>query len=149
MLVKTSATPLLQVIGAYAAKDCAGALLTFPVSSGTQGPTSATIKRLTITDADAENEILSLHLFTGSPAAAARTDDAECVQVAADLLLKIVTLPIVAADYQVFAGDSIATTELDTDIIFDGENLYGVIELAGTPTWTAADDLIVYLLLEV
>jgi len=149
MFIKTSAVPLLS-LNAYEAADCAGALLTFPVSSVTQTINkSATIKRLTITDADAENEIISLHLFTASPAAAARTDAAVCTQVAADLALKIVTLDIVAADYLVYAGDSIATVELDTAIVFDGLNLYGVLEVIETPTWTAVDDLTVHLILEI
>ena len=148
MLIKTSVSPTIDT-AAYAAKDCVGGLLTFPVSGGTQGVIGAYIKRLQILDADAENEILALHLFTASPLAAAKTDQAECVQVAADLLTKIVTLPIVAADYLVYAGDSIATIEFDTAIIFDGLNIYGVIECAGTPTWTAATDLTINMILEV
>jgi hypothetical protein len=148
MLIKSSAVPLLT-LAAYVADDCCGALLTFPISTGTGGGNrGATIKRLTITDADVEDAVLSLHLFTASPNANVRTDAAECVQIAADLLLKIVTFPIAAADYQDFAGDSIASYELDTSIVFDGLNIYGVLQCTGTPTWTAVDDLTVHLIVE-
>jgi hypothetical protein len=150
MLIKRSVVPVLQIGGAYAAKDNIGALLTWTIGENALGAGSgATIKRMTITDADAQNEILSLHLFDASPAAAARTDDAECVQVATDLAKKIVTLEVAAADWQVFAGDSICSYELDTDIVFDGNDLFGVIEGSGTPTWTAVDDLTVHLILEI
>ena len=148
MYKKISVVPVLQVAGAYVAKDCVGALLTFPVSTSAL-KNWATIKRLTILDADVEDAVLSLHLFTASPAAAARTDADECVQVAADLAKKIVTFPIAAADYQDFAGDSIASFELDTAIVFDGLNIYGVLECTATPTYTAATDLTINLVVEI
>ena len=148
MLVKTSAVPALT-LDAYVAKDCVGGLLTFPVSSASAGNTGAVIKRITITDAAAQTEKFWLHLFTASPAAAARTDADECVQVAADLVKKIVTLYVAATDYDSFAGDSIATVEYDTSIVFDGKNLYGVLEAEETPDYAAADDLTVHLILEV
>ena len=148
MLKKVSVVPVLT-LAAYVADDCVGALLTFPIGTGDTGNRGAVIKRLTILDADVEDAVLSLHLFDASPLAAARTDAAECVQVAADLAMKIVTFPIAAADYQDFAGDSIASYELDTSIVFDGLNIYGVLQCTGTPTYTAVDDLTVNLIVEV
>jgi len=147
MFIKTSAVPALQIAGAYVAKDCVGGLLTFAVNStGYSG--SAVIRRVWITDADTEDADLSLHLFDASPAAAARTDADECVQVAADLAKKIVTYTIANADYQTYAGDSIVSYEKDTAIVFDGANIYGVLECTATPTYTAVDDLTVHLIVE-
>ena len=147
MFHKTSVVPVLQIAGAYVAADCVGALLTFAVNTNSYSG-SAVIKRLTITDADVEDAELFLHLFDASPAAAARTDADACVQVAADLAKKIVTYHIEAADYDDFAGDSIASYEKDTAIVFDGANIYGVLECVGTPTYTAVDDLTVHLIIE-
>jgi len=148
MFIK-STVELTVDTAAYAAKDCVGGLLTFVISSGSQGATGAIIKRMTITDAAIQDEPMDLHLFTASPAAAARTDQAECVQVAADLLLKIVTLHIAAADFKTFAGDSIASYELDTAIVFDGLNIYGVLEAEDTPDYVDAADLVIHLIVEV
>ena len=149
MLVKTSAVPLLT-LAAYTAADNVGALLTFPVATGSQGGTTgAVIKRLSIIDAAIQDEEYFLHLFTGSPSAGCRTDAAAYVPVAADLLLKIVTLHIEAADYDTGASDSIASYELDTSIIFDGLNIYGVLEGIATPDYVAVDDLTVNLIVEI
>ena len=147
MFHKTSAVPVISAASAYVAKDCVGALLTFPINTNSYSG-SAIIRRMTITDADVEDAVLSLHLFNASPAAAARTDSDECVQVAADLAKKIVTLPIAAADYQDFTGDSIASYELNVPIVYNGTAIYGVLECTATPEWTAADDLTIHLIIE-
>ena len=144
--IKVSSVPALT-LAAYVAKDCVGALLTFQINTAGYS-NSAVIKRLTITDAAIQDEEFYLHLFTASPAAAARTDADECVQVAADLLLKIVSLHIEAADYATFAGDSIASYELDTAIWFDGSAIYGVLECVATPDYVAVDDLTIHLIVE-
>ena len=147
MFIKTQAVPALQIGGAYVADDCVGALLTFPINTtGFSG--RAVIKRLMIVDADVEDAELFLHLFTASPAAAARTDEDECVQVAADLAIRIISYHIEAADYVDFAGDSFASYELDTAILFDGSNIYGVLQCVATPTYTAVDDLTVRMVVE-
>ena len=149
MFVKTSAVPVLDFGNAYHAADNVGALLTFAVATGVTGPRGATIRRLSVIDADIEDAELWLHLFTASPAAGCRTDDAAYLPIAADLVLKICSFHIPAADYDTGASDSIATYELDTAIVFDGLNIYGVLECVGTPTYTAVDDLTVNLIVEV
>ena len=146
MFIKSSVVPTLT-LAAYVAKDCVGGLLTFAVNTNSYSG-SAVIKRVWITDAAIQDEAYSLHLFDASPAAAARTDADECVQVAADLAKKIVTYTIAAADYQTFAGDSIVSYEKDTAIVFDGANLYGVLEATATPDYVAVDDLTVHLIIE-
>lgn len=148
MFLKTSVVPVLDT-NAYQAADNIGGLLTFPVSSGSQGSKGATIKRLSIIDADVEDAELFLHLFTAEPSAGVITDDAAYVPIAADLVLKIVSFHIEAADYNDSASDSIATYELDTAIVFDGLNIYGVLECVVTPAYTAVDDLTVNLILEI
>ena len=150
MFVKSSVVPALT-LAAYVAKDNVGGLLTFPIGAATlaSGVTaSAVIKRVTLIDAAIQDEGFYLHLFTASPAAAARTDADECVQVAADLVKKIVTFTIAAADYQTFAGDSIVSYETDTAIVFDGKDIYGVLEAIITPDYVAADDLTVNMIVE-
>lgn len=147
MKKKVSAIPVLDT-NAYQAADNIGALLTFPVSSGSPGQRGATIKRLTIIDADSEDAELFLHLFTEAPSANVTTDDAGYLPNAADLALQICTYHIEAADYDTSASDSIVSYELDTAIVYDGLNLYGVLECIATPTYTAADDLIVNLIME-
>lgn len=143
---KISVVPVLT-LAAYVAKDNVGGLLTFPINPQATNH-SLNIKRMTITDAAFQSEPMALHLFTASPAAAAITDADECVQVAADLLLKIVTLPIANADFQTFASDSIASYELDTAVYYDGLNLYGVLEATATPDYVAVDDLTIHLIVE-
>jgi hypothetical protein len=150
MFVKVSAVPALS-LAAYVAKDCVGALLTFTIgvdNLAVGNTASAVIKRVQITDAAVQSEAYSLHLFDASPAAAARTDADECVQVAADLAKKIVTYTIAAADYQAFAGDSIVSYEKDTAIVYDGKAIYGVLEATDTPDYVAVDDLTVTLWVE-
>ena len=147
MFITTKAVPALQIGGAYVADDNMGNLLTFAVNTtGFSG--NAVIKRMMIVDADVEDAELFLHLFTASPAAAARTDEDECVQVAADLAIRIISYHVEAADYVDFAGDSFASYELDTAINFDGSNIYGSLQCVGTPTYTAVDDLTVVLVVE-
>ena len=149
MFIKTSAVPVLT-LAAYTAADNVGALLTFAVSSASPIINAgATIKRLSVIDAAIQDEEYFLHLFTAEPSAGVITDAAAYVPVAADLLLKICSIHIPAADYDTGASDSIATFELDTAIVFDGKNLYGVLECVATPDYVAVDDLTINLILEV
>ena len=148
MLIKSRVVPVIT-LDAYTAADNVGSLMTFAVSSATGGPTGATIKGLVVQDAAIQDEEYFLHLFNASPAAAARTDADACVQVAADLVLKLATFHIEAADYLTSAGDSIASYEKDTPIVFDGKNIYGVLECVATPDYVAVDDLTVTLYLEI
>ena len=143
--IKTQAIPVIQVVGAYTAADNVGALLSFPVA---HAPGRLVIKRLDVIDADTEDAELWLHLFTAAPSAGCITDAAAYVPVAADLVIKIVSFHIPAADYDTGASDSIASYELDTAIIYDGENIFGVVECVATPTYTAADDLTIRLVVE-
>jgi len=150
MFVKASVVPVLT-LPAYVAKDCVGALLTFAIGAATNaaGTTaSAVIKRVQISDAAIQDEAYSLHLFDASPAAAAKTDADECVQVAADIAKKICTYSIEAADYLTYAGDSVVSYEKDTAIVYDGKNIYGVLEATATPDYVAVDDLTVTLWVE-
>lgn len=142
---EVTAIPLLT-LPAYTALDCVGALLTFAIAGNTN---SITIKRLTVIDADVQDEEYFLHLFNASPLAPARTDAAAYAPVAADLAMKITTLHIEAADYIDSAGDSIFTDELDhACVLIDFTNLYGVLECVATPDYTAVDDLTIKLIVE-
>ena len=147
MLHKISVVPALT-LNAYTAADNVGGLLTFTVSSASEGSTGGKIKGLVVQDAAVQDEEYFLHLYNASPAAAAITDADACVQVAADIAKKLVTFHIAAADYLTSAGDSIASYEKDTPIVFDGKAIYGVLECVATPDYVAADDLTVTLYLE-
>ena len=151
MLKTISAVPTLQVVGAYVAGDNMGGLLTYSIgtSSVASKAASCTIRRIVIIDADIEDAEVLLHVFSDTPTATVTTDADACAPAAADLLLKLATIHVAAADYMDSTGDSIVTNELDIPINFDGEDLYCSLECVGTPTYTAADDLIVTLVVEV
>lgn len=145
MYKEISVVPALT-LAAYVATDCVGALLTFAVAGNTN---SIALKRLTVIDADVEDAAFNLHLFSASPAAAARTDADPYAPVAADLAIKLTTLEIAVADYVDSASDSIAIYELDHALVLtDNTNFYGVLECIATPTYTAADDLTVKFVVE-
>jgi hypothetical protein len=152
MLTKIAPSGVLPLLdlGLYAAGDNMGGVCVFPVSSGAPaGSQSAlTIRRIVIIDADVEDAELYLHLYNATPSAAAITDQAAHAPAAADLLLKLCTIHVAAADYLDSTGDSIVTNELDIPIIFDGLNLYGVLECVAGPTYTAATDLKLHLIVE-
>lgn len=149
MLIKSSVVPVLT-LDAYVAKDNVGGLLEFAVSSKSQmSAAGATIKRLSVIDAAIQDEPMFLHLFTAEPETEVITDADECVMVAADLAKKIVTFVILKADFDTFAGDSIASYELDTAIVFDGLTIYAVLEAADTPDFVAEDDLTINLIIDV
>lgn len=134
-------------LAAYVANDCVGALLTFAVASNTN---NVLLRRLTVIDAAVQDEEYLLHLFSASPAAAARTDADAYAPVAADLALKICTLHIEAADYLDSVGDSIAMYELDLAIaLTNGTSFFGVLECIATPDYVAVDDLTVKFLVEI
>ncbi len=147
---KISATPALQIIGAYTANDCVGALLTFTYESGSV-PNHKTVKlrRLIIADADKEKAEFYLWLFDASPTAAARTDADAFAPAAADIQKIVGVVHIAAADYVDSASDSWAVEELDYPVISAaGASIFGVLVCVGTPTYTAANDLVVSLYVE-
>lgn len=145
MFKRSSDVPVLQVAGAYTALDCVGAELLFPLDS-LQG----IIRRLTIVDNDSESAQLILYLFDSQPSAAARTDADAFAPTDADLLKLITAIPIAVADYVDVTAVSCATLELSRAFktVGGGLTLYGVLVCVGTPTYTAANDLTVKLLIE-
>jgi hypothetical protein len=143
-----SATPLLQIIGAYTANDCVGALLTFTLSGSSLPNKGARIRRLTLIDADKEAAEFWLYLFNASPAAAARTDADAFAPVAADYAKLIGSIHIAAAEYVAGPSDSVVLQEKDFPVVVADAALYGVLVCVGTPTYTAADDLLLKLLIE-
>ena len=137
--------PVLQIVGAYTALDCVGAELLFVLESS-----KGSIKRLTIVDNDSESAQLILYLFNAQVTAPARTDADAFAPADADLAKLITAIPIAVADYVDVAAVSCATIELDREFIIPagGLTLYGTLVCVGTPTYTAATDLTVSLLVE-
>jgi len=148
MLKTLSVIPVLQIAGAYVAADNMGGLLTFPISSGTQGISAVDIRRLIVIDADIEDAELYLHLYNATPSAVVTTDANTHAPATADMLLKLCSIHVAAADYIDSTGDSIAIIEVDIPVNFDGSNLFGAVECVGTPTYTAVDDLLLKLVVE-
>jgi hypothetical protein len=145
MFKEITSIPVLT-LAAYVALDNVGALLTFPVDDNTR---SIVIKRLTIIDAEVQDEPYLLHLFSGSPSAGARTDADPYVPVAADLAMKMATLSILAADFLDSASDSIAVYELDLALSLTSDDFFAVLECVATPDYVAVDDLTVKFLVEI
>jgi hypothetical protein len=142
-----SATPVLQIAGAYTANDVVGALLTFTFSSAAER--NVEVNRLILIDHDKENAEFWLWLFDASPTAPARTDAAAFEPVAADLLKVVGKIHIETTDYTDSASDSVAIKELDFPAqSAAGLAVYGVLVCVGTPTYTAADDLVLSIFVE-
>ena len=137
--------PVLQTIGAYTALDCVGAELLFVLDSP-----RGVIKRLTIVDNDSESAQLILYLFDAQVTAPARTDADAFAPADADLAKLIMAIPIAVADYVDVAAVSAATVTLDRAFVLaaGATTLYGSLVCVGTPTYTAATDLTVKLLVE-
>lgn len=145
MYKEVTSVPVLT-LPAYVANDCVGALLTFAVAANTR---NVLLRRLTVIDAAVQDEEYLLHLFSASPAAAARTDADAYAPIAADLALKLTTLHIEAADYLDSAGDSIAIYELDHALALTSTSFFGVLECIATPDYVAVDDLTLKFVVEI
>ena len=143
-----SAVPVLQIIGAYTADDCMGGLLTFPLTGSSLPNKGARIRRLTLIDADVEKAALRLYLFNADPSATCDTDAAGFLPAAADLVKLIGVIEVAAAEYVDSTSDSVVVQEHNFPFVVAGTALYGVLVCDGTPTYTAATDLTLKLLIE-
>jgi len=142
-----SVTPVLS-LAAYTANDVAGALLTFAGAASVYA-NEGRIRRITVIDADKEKAAGKIYFFNADPSAAAKTDAAEFLPAAADLAKLIAVKAIAAADFVDSSSDSVAVYETDIPFVLaaGGTSLFAVFVCDATPTYTAADDLIIKLVI--
>lgn len=119
---------------AYTAGDVVGGLITLDVLDGGNG---GLVRRVMLVDDDNESAEFNLHLFDSAPTTIA--DDAAYAPVIGDLQKQVGTINI--SSYTTYNSNSIAIVE-DIDIDYRVDNyLYGYLVCVGTPTYTAATDL--------
>ena len=144
-----SAVPVLQIAGAYTALDNVGALLTFANAADGSNGYAARLRRVKVVDKASISAQFTLHLLSASPTVAARTDADAYTPADADLALILDSVAIAVADYNDLAAGSEATIEVDKPLqLTSSGSLFGLLVCIGTPTFVAADDLTVTLVLE-
>jgi len=142
-----SAIPALS-LAAYTAEDCVGGLLTFANAASVYA-SEGVIKRITVIDADKEKAAGKLYFFNADPSSAVDTDAASFLPAAADLAKLIGVKAIAAADFVDSTSDSVAVYEMDMAFVLAaaGTSLFAVFVCDGTPTYTAATDLTIKLII--
>lgn len=138
----------------YAAGDALGGLLEFE-NVCTPYSTAARIRKALLKDNSGLNQLIWLALF--NRAFTPTADQAAFTVSDADLVNLVAVLRFEVADYAVFANNSIAMLGFDAlnvgipiVLVDGGTSLFGQLFLgaAMTPTYTAADDIRVELVIE-
>lgn len=131
--------------GAYHAKDAVGGLLTF-AGAGRVAGGSGVIMGVTIIDH--ANQAAELVLVLYDRLFTATADNAAFDPSDADNLNCIGHIKIVAADYQAFNDNCVATKSgigLPFQLPAGGQAIFGQLMCTGTPTYAATSDLTVKL----
>ena len=132
---------LVITAGAYVADDVVGGLITLGLTTAGGG---GIIRRVRIFDADDEKADLDLYFFDSLPAAIADNAAFAGGLASADKMAHIKKVAVAAADYVSIASEAIAIKD-GLEIDFSGAvYLYIVTATGSTPTYTATDDLTIY-----
>lgn len=139
-----SQTPAISAAAIYAAKEAVGGKLTF-ANAARVAAGSGIINSVVIIDNDGESAELVLALYQADFVASA--DNAPFDPTDADNLNLIGHVKILAADYQTFTDNGVATVS-GINLPFKlpaGTSIYGQLMCTGAPTYTAVTDLTVKL----
>lgn len=139
--IAVSVTPTIGT-DAYTANDVVGGLLTFDVTGGAIG--GGLINSAWVVDDDDEKAALKLYLFDEAPTTIA--DDAAFEPTAADLK-KLVSVVSISAYTTVNSNAYCVVEDINNVFTAPNGNLYGYLVCTATPTYTAATDLTVKLMI--
>jgi len=140
---KLTANPTVST-SAFVAGYCVGGLLAFTNAARASGG-SLLVASAVLQDESKQNAVIDLILFDDNPSASTFTDHVALDILAADLPLVAGCISFPAAAYT-FATTSIqSVSNIGIEVALVGTSLYGVMVVHGTPTWAAADDLSVKL----
>lgn len=142
--------------GAYEALDQVGGLQTL-TAAAIGADSTAKLTTLVVIDKDAEGAALRLLFFSEAPTLTS-VDSAVLAVTDAELASKLLgAVELAGDDYVTVAGAKVAalgnvdldliSTALDTTLR-KNKNLYVVVQMVGTPTYTAASDLVFLYTLE-
>jgi hypothetical protein len=124
----------------YASGDQLGTVMTFANALLATGDTCY-VKTLTIVDAIKQSSAMKLHLFNASPTLVSVDNAALDFSDATMAATYIGSIVVAAGDWIALNANSVAT--VNTELLLQGvtTSLYGILECAGTPTYTAATAL--------
>lgn len=131
---------------AYAAGDLMGDKNT--LTNFLPGSESGTLRGVVVIDAAKQNAALDVVFFSADPAGTTFTDNGAFAPVAADVANAIGHVSIVAGDYSAFSANSVATKAGLALALGGAQTLYAALVSRGTPTYVAATDLTVKLIVD-
>lgn len=146
MIVRSQATPNLNVAGAYVSGDACGAgVLTFSnIFSGVSS--EAKLLQVTVSDLAKQSIVGDLFLLNKDISATTTVTDNGALDITdSDMQYVLGVVPIPAANYAALNDNSIATVQLTNFGLRrneDGRNIFGIFVTRGTPTYTNGDLLI-------
>ena len=128
---------------AYTDGDVVGGLLTFDVASGKGG---GTINRVRLVDEDSQDEPYTLYLFNAAPTS---IDDADPFAPTVADLRKLIAVVAISSAVTINTFDYWHSAVINKTYTTDTGKLYGyLVATAGTPDYTNADTLALYLEIE-
>lgn len=135
-----TSTPTITA-AAYTAVKLLGGLLTIPADH------DGLIEGVIITDKAKQSSAIDVIFFSGKPQGTF-TDTGTFDPTAADLLLIMGHIKVAAADYSIFANNSVACTRITgmpftagTSAQNAGRNLFACLACRGTPTYASTSDI--------
>ena len=134
-----TATPVIDT-AIYASGDLIGTKMT--LAGAAKLSRVGRINSIVIADQAKQDAAIDVIFFDSNPSTTTFTDNAALDVADADTLKIIASVKIVAADYSDFADNSVATKAVDLGFAtVGGGDLYACLVSRGTPTYAAATDL--------
>lgn len=125
----------------YAAGDAMGGKLTL-TGIVPKGASVGMIRSIVIVDQDNEKAPIDVVFFAADPSGTTFTNNGALDVADADALKVAGVVSILAADYVSFADNAVATKQCALAVApADGRTLYAALVCRATPTYTAATDL--------
>lgn len=147
--IERALVPLTVTAGsAYAANDVVGGLITVPLGIGHSG--GGFIQSVMLVDKDNEKASFTLYFWSEKPTSIA--NDAAFIPQESEAIYQIGSISLPATQYTSLASNAYAIGRAAGDDAISGKELaweyapsgaiYCYMVCTGTPTYTAADDLI-------
>lgn len=133
-------SPTITSGSAYANGDNVGGLITLSDAVLSSGD-SCILKSIIINDHDVQNAEFDFIFFRANPSSSTITNGAEIDIVDADINKAIGNDTVVAGDYIDLNSSSQATERVNLDLTLTGTDLYVVVVVRGTSTYTDTDHL--------
>lgn len=131
--------------GIYVALEIIGGILTITDAMSATGG-SGILQSIVLTDDDNEKAAFDILLFNASPSGGTYADQGAFVHAAGDLPKLIGRIQVLASDWLTVVAGSLAVATirniaLPVSAATGSTNLYALVILTGTPTYTATSDL--------